>query len=839
MRTKIYLLLIALVATIGSVWGQDFEVDGVWYRELSSNTVAVVMPDTATYGKYLGDVVVPATITSEGGITYNVTEIAQNAFRRCHDLTSITIEGENLESIGIHAFYYSYNLKTITIPKSVTFIQSNFVDFCESLESIIVAAGNTVYDNYNDDGVLYNTVTNTLVRYPIARSGNTYVIPAFVEGLEISAFMGCVNLPSITVPKTVVSMSTSSTSGQFQSIYVEDGHDYFIAIDGVLFSKDEKTLIQYPLGRTIPDVYHVPATVTTLASQSFHQSSLREIHLPNTITAIPNLAFRSSTSLEIVTGLENVLTIGNQAFDECYSLKNFELPKNLTSIGVGAFLDCYSFSGNIEIPKTVTTIGNVAFGGCFGIESFSIEDGNNAFFATDESGALYTATSPKKLIQYPPANKQDSYTVPDDVEVLDPGSAFRGAEIGILTLSKNLTAIDSRTFQESKIGVLIFTSDTPPASLATAAFDLTSEDMIIMSSSKDPAVIAAYVDFFDNVRVFFSEYIVTLDYNDGAKPNRLLGSDPATRKLRVELETPSRSGYDFGGWYDDADDKWVAGTVVSSDITLTARWAVTPTPPVKAMYTVTITPLSGVRVNKTSTTIGEGNSFNFTAEAIASGYSVNVFVNGSPLSAISGVTYLIEDIRDNKVVTFSLVRGTPGDGTTPTPDPEVGPGLPGGPGQIIIDENSPSDLPGTFPPTGEIIVYPPVVEPGTDPSVTIDGEEVPGRWDTDEDGNPIFVIDYDNLEDGEHTLVIGDKEYTFTTNKNGGATSNDVLSTAKVIAGYGNITIETPKSATVQVVSFSGSVVYNAKVTGTTTVNVPAGIYAVVVDGTVAKVVVR
>ena len=843
MRTKIYLLLIALLTTIGSVWGQDFEVNGLWYRELTATTVTVVMPDTVKYGKYSGDVVLPATVTSEGN-TYDVTEIG-NAFRRCHELTSITIEGDKLERINDQAFYHCYKLKTITIPKSVTFIQSSFTDYCVALESIVVAAGNTVYGNYNDDGVLYDLTTNRLVRYPPARSETTFTIPAFVVRIEAGAFIES-NLPSITIPSTVDLATGALRSTYIQSIIVDPGHTQFVGIDGVLFSKDEKTLIQFPGGKVLPGgIYNLPEQVTTLGFGAFAESFLlREVHLSDKITALPSQAFRFCTALERVTGLEEVLSIGNQAFDNCHALQHFELPKKLTSIGVAAFLDCESLSGNIEIPKGVTTIGRAAFGGCLGVESFSVEAGNTDF-GVDEAGALFTTAAPKRLVQYPPANELDSYSLPDDIEEISEG-AFRGASIGELILSE-VTTIGVRAFQDSEIGLLVFDSDTPPANFEPSSFDRTSENMVIVTKSKDPAVLADYeAQLGGLVGFILSEYVVTLDYNDGITPTRFLGSDPATKKLFVEPVSPSLSGYDFMGWHDENDEKWVSGTIVSSDMILIAHWAVTHpaiVPPVKAMYTVTITPLAGVNVNKSSTTIGEGNSFNFTAESTTPGYSVNVFVNGSPLSAISGITYLIEDIKENKTVTFSLTAG----GATPNPDTD--PVAPGdgndnnnnGGGQIVIDENTPSEIPGEFPPTGEIIVYPPVVDPNNpNPSVTIDGEEVPGRWDEDKDGNPIFVIDYEDLEDGEHTLVIGDKEYTFTTNKNaGGATSNDVLSTAKVIAGYGNITIDTPKSAIVQVVSFSGSVVYNASVIGTATVNVPAGIYVVVVDGSVTKVVVR
>ena len=855
MRTKIYLLLIALVATVGSVWGQtpDFEVDGVWYRELTSSTVAVVEPNTVLYDSYSGDVVIPATVTSEGGTTYNVTEIATSAFRYCYDLTSITL-GNNLTTIRSQAFYYCTSLTTITIPASVTFVDPGFIGYCTSLEEIVVAAGNTVYRNDND-GVLY-TIANVLIKYPSGKEG-PFTIPAFVTALGRYSFAEA-SLQTITVPNTVTSVQVGAFSNapSLQSIIVESGHPSYSSLDGVLFNNTFTSLIQYPAGKVMPNgVYHAPSTVTTLVQGSFAEvPSLREVHLPNTITDIPPLTFRLCESLETVTGIENVLTIGQQAFDGCTSLKNFELPENLTTIGVGAFLKCTNlFSGNLEIPQSVTTIGRLAFSGCSSLESFSVESGNT-LFTTDESGVLFSTTAPKTLMQYPLGSKQKSYSMPDDIEEIAYG-AFLGVEFEKLTLSEGLTAIASNAFEDSNIGVLVFSSDTPPA-LHERTFAGVSEDMVVATSSKDPAVIAGYEAIFVDKGAFLSEFVVTLDYNDGVTPNSFLGIDPATSKLRVELEIPSRSGYDFVGWYDEDDDKWVAGTIVSSDMVLTAHWTLTPapvTPPVKATYTVTINPLAGVDVNKSSTTVSEGNSFNFTAEATTSGYSVIVSVNGTTLSAVSGITYLIGDIRENKTVTFRLVAGSitptpptpPGDGTTPPPpvvDPVIpGPGTPGGPGQIIIDENSPSELPGEFPGDGQIIIRPPLVDPNdpTPPKVIIDGKEVEGEWKTDEDGNPVFVIDLDGLEDGKHTIIINDKEFEFTVDKNARPTSNDVLSTATVTAGYGTVTIDTPKSATVYIVSFSGSVVYNAKVIGTATVNVPAGIYVVVVDGSVTKVVVR
>jgi len=106
------------------------------------------------------------------------------------------------------------------------------------------------------------------------------------------------------------------------------------------------------------------------------------------------------------------------------------------------------------------------------------------------------------------------------------------------------------------------------------------------------------------------------------------------------------------------------------------------------------------------------------------------------------------------------------------------------------------------------------------------------------------------LVDGEELLpflgntyvinnVDSDKEVTFILTKNEeNSTSNETLTTASVSTTKGAITVEAIASD-VMIVSISGNVVYKAIVTGTETVNVPAGIYVVAINGKATKVVVR
>ena len=81
---------------------------------------------------------------------------------------------------------------------------------------------------------------------------------------------------------------------------------------------------------------------------------------------------------------------------------------------------------------------------------------------------------------------------------------------------------------------------------------------------------------------------------------------------------------------------------------------------------------------------------------------------------------------------------------------------------------------------------------------------------------------------------------TINVEKRGQATSNELMSnTTNISVAMRTISIDVSKVSTIQIVSISGNVVYNNRVDGTITVNVPAGIYVVVVDGKTTKVVVR
>ena len=132
---KLPLLILALVLvlaikdkTYAATYGK------LTYEVKNDGTIKITDCD----GNASGALTIPSTIGGK-----KVTSIGDSAFRRCKNLTSITIP-EGITSIGYDAFY-----------------------MCSSLTSINVSENNKNYCSV--DGVLFNKDKTELIQYPIKK----------------------------------------------------------------------------------------------------------------------------------------------------------------------------------------------------------------------------------------------------------------------------------------------------------------------------------------------------------------------------------------------------------------------------------------------------------------------------------------------------------------------------------------------------------------------------------------------------------------------------------------------------------------------------------------------
>ena len=136
MKTKLFTLLLAVAAGIGTMFAWDYErvqIGDLYYNLDATNHTAEVARQSAS-----GDVIIPSTV-EYNSVTYSVTSIGYMAFFDCSGLTSVTIPN-SVTSIGGSAFEWCTGLTSVTIGNSVTSIGDAAFFKCCSLMSVTIEA---------------------------------------------------------------------------------------------------------------------------------------------------------------------------------------------------------------------------------------------------------------------------------------------------------------------------------------------------------------------------------------------------------------------------------------------------------------------------------------------------------------------------------------------------------------------------------------------------------------------------------------------------------------------------------------------------------------------------
>ena len=256
-----------------------------------------------------------------------------------------------------------------------------------------------LYKSYVKKVIIYEGVTSIGGwTFENCNSLISVTIPDSVISISYAAFSNCISLTSVIIPHRV----TNIGSGAFENcnslleIDVNENNEYYCDVNGVVFSKDMKTLIQYPAGKketsySIPTgvvnigcaafsgchsliSVAIPDSVTIIEDSAFFNCiSLTSIAIPDNVTHIYNCAFQNCISLVNVTIPDTVIVLGDSVFSDCIRLTRINIPKKVERIGSGAFYYCSSLV-NVVIPNGVANIGAVAFYGCISLTNITIPD---------------------------------------------------------------------------------------------------------------------------------------------------------------------------------------------------------------------------------------------------------------------------------------------------------------------------------------------------------------------------------------------------------------------------------------------------------------------------------
>lgn len=259
--------------------------------------------------------------------------IGDRAFYGCRSLEQVQLPVFLLQ-IGDAAFYDCDRLTSLTLPMTLSVIGAAAFSGCDRLTEISVAAGNKNFVGL--DGVLFNTAQDVLLCYPAGRMdlaylvpdgvvqvasaafagssalrevsipstvrsiGNTaflgtglheIVLPEGVETLGIGAFMFCPALQRASLPSTVQEIDPETFAGSaIADINVSAANPFYTTSNGVLYNKEQTTLVAYPSGRPGPCV--IPDGVERIGAYAFeYAEQLGSVYMPATLKSIGEQAF--------------------------------------------------------------------------------------------------------------------------------------------------------------------------------------------------------------------------------------------------------------------------------------------------------------------------------------------------------------------------------------------------------------------------------------------------------------------------------------------------------------------------------------------------------------------
>ena len=205
-------------------------------------------------------------------IPETVKSIGRSAFKGCSKLSSVSIEGEGLETIGNQAFMECRSLTEITIPRSVTAIYQNVFSGCLFLKNV--------------------------------------TLPETITYISSGAFQDCGQLQSIVLPEQLMSIGENAFNGctGLTSVTLNDGLQ---RIDGYAFS-----------GCNRLTEITIPENVTSIASYAFyHCTNLDRVYIKGQIRSVNSSTFEDCPTLSAIVLPATLDQIVDNAFSGSNALK--------------------------------------------------------------------------------------------------------------------------------------------------------------------------------------------------------------------------------------------------------------------------------------------------------------------------------------------------------------------------------------------------------------------------------------------------------------------------------------------------------------------------------------
>ncbi len=205
--------------------------------------------------------------------------------------------------------------------------------------------------------VVFGSGTKCITRMSFSSCGllTDIVFNDGLEELSNDAFYSCHSLKTVFLPAglRIIEHHPFRKCKNLTAFKVSEDNPYLCEIDGVVFTRDKKTLLLFPSGRK--GEYTIPEGTEKITPGAFMNSMIERVVVPGTVKEADFYDARELRELVLCEGVERIC---ENAFFQC-SIDRLILPSTIREISDRAFLD--TGIKEVVLPEGVRKIGNEAF----------------------------------------------------------------------------------------------------------------------------------------------------------------------------------------------------------------------------------------------------------------------------------------------------------------------------------------------------------------------------------------------------------------------------------------------------------------------------------------------
>ncbi|WP_417056326.1 leucine-rich repeat protein [Ellagibacter isourolithinifaciens] len=475
-------------------------------------------------------------------ISEGITRLGSESLADIKKVDSIKLP-ESLKYIGFGSMAHMTSLSSITLPDATKTIETSAFYGDTSLATI----------GFSDAGNLEEIGSYA---FSGAAFSGELALPEGLKRIGVAPFERCQGVTEFVIPSTVQSYDVSSSG-----------------LNG-LFNGAKGSLKKV----TIKSSADLPGYMFQ------GQNALESVEIAGDVKSIGKSAFNNCTKLSSVSGTGSVKTFGEQAFRYDSQLRRIDLSGAETIEGW-----CFDRAGliNAAVPNA-STIGSGAFDNCGSLSSLTLGGAPSIPSGIISSDYSLSTVDLTGVESFDKVFKGERTT--DDKNV---GGAFtywdKGNRADQLTAfyfsdndkaenaTKNFRICGTHAIFASTNGGELNGETADKGSLATPkksgyTFAGWYQDKTFETPYKNGVVVPSGFDAYTNSNLFYKHFyayakwnsVISFDANGGT----LADSDSANRNVAEgerlgELATPTRKGYEFGGWFTEKG----AGKEVNSETT--------------------------------------------------------------------------------------------------------------------------------------------------------------------------------------------------------------------------------------------------------------------------------